>query len=223
MLVYGSLALKLLLGSAVIFVILRLEGKKTAAELTPFDLIFFLVLGGILETPLYDPAIWIWDVLFALLLWGGWVFLINYAIKKTMTVSKILQGEPSVLISEGKINRKALEENRIDLEQLRAMLREKNCYTLRVVNYAILEIDGKFNVIRKDQDDVPSILLIDEGRIDKDTLESIERDENWLLEHLKKEGFHRIEDVFYCEWIPDEGFHVATYEDDNGLDIKLDG
>lgn len=60
---YVNIALKLLLGSTVIFIILRLIGKKTAAELTPFDLIFFLVLGRVLEGSLYDPNVSIWNVL----------------------------------------------------------------------------------------------------------------------------------------------------------------
>ena len=85
---YISITLKLLIGSAIIFFILRLTGKKTTAELTPFDLIFFLVLGGILETPLYDSSISIWEISFGLLVWGGWVLLINYAIKKSLYVSK---------------------------------------------------------------------------------------------------------------------------------------
>lgn len=86
---YISITLKLLIGSAIIFFILRLTGKKTTAELTPFDLIFFLVLGGILETPLYDSIISIWEISFGLLVWGGWVLLINYTIKKTLYVSKV--------------------------------------------------------------------------------------------------------------------------------------
>ncbi len=220
---YVNITLKLLLGSALVFLILRMIGKKTAAELTPFDLIYFLVLGGILEGPLYDPDVTIWNVFYGLLLWGGWVFLINYTIKKTFFVSKILQGEPAVLISEGKINRKVLEENQIDLEQLRAMLRQNNCFALRDANYAILEIDGKINVIRKDREDVPSILLVDEGRIEEETLKSMDRDKEWLFQNLRQKGFNKIEDVFYCEWIPGEGIYVAPYEMKSSMEMKLDG
>lgn len=220
---YISITLKLLIGSAIIFFILRLTGKKTTAELTPFDLIFFLVLGGILETPLYDSIISIWEISFGLLVWGGWVLLINYTIKKTLYVSKVLQGEPSVLISEGKINRKALEENHINLEQLRALLRQNGCFTLRDVQYGILEIDVKISIIRKDQKEIPSILLIDEGRLDEDTRESIGRDKEWLLHQLKEQDYNQIEEVFYCEWIPEDGLHIVAYEAESHLDIKLDG
>lgn len=149
--------------------------------------------------------------------------MINYTIKKTFYTSKVLQGEPSVLINEGKINQKVLEENLIDLEQLRAMLRQNNCYTLRDVKYAILEIDGKLSVIRHDQEDIPSILLIDEGRVDEETLKSLEFDEEWLFQSLEEQGFSRIEDVFYCELIPEEGLYVASSGESNSPDMKLDG
>lgn len=221
--IYTSITLKLLLGSAVIFIILRLIGKKTSAEITPFDLIYFLVLGGILDTPLYEPNVSIWNVLFALLLWGGWVILINYAVRKTFYVSKILQGEPAVLISEGNINRETLENNQIDLEQLRTMLRQNGCFALHDVEYAVLEIDGRVSIIRKDEEEVPSVLLVDEGRIDEETLESMDHDKDWLIEKLEQEGFSQIEDIFYCEWLPDEGLHVVPYEKDRSKDIKLDG
>lgn len=220
---YLNIVLKLLIGSIVIFIILRLIGKKTSAELTPFDLICFLILGGLLETPLYDPAISIWNTLYALIFWGLWVFLINYIIKKTFFISKALQGEPSVLVSEGKINRQALEENQIDLEQLRAMLRQHGCFSLRDVNYAILEIDGILSVIRKDQPDIPSILLVDEGRIDEATLKSMGRDTEWLLQNLEQEGYSQINEIFYCEWVRGKGFYIESNEKNSSSDVKLDG
>ena len=116
-----------------------------------------------------------------------------------------------------------MEENHINLEQLRALLRQNGCFTLRDVQYGILEIDGKISIIRKDQKEIPSILLIDEGRLDEDTRESIGRDKEWLLHQLKEQDYNQIEEVFYCEWIPGDGLHIVAYEDESHLDIKLDG
>lgn len=58
------------------------------------------------------------------------IFCIRLIIKKTLSPSKVLQGEPSILINKGKINRKALQKNPIDVEQLRALLRQQGCFSL---------------------------------------------------------------------------------------------
>lgn len=196
---YLNIILKLVIGSLGLFVVIRLIGKKAVAELTPFDLIYLLVLGGMLEGSLFHPEITIPHLLFALVLWGSIMYVIELTIKKTLRVSKALQGEPSILIREGKIDREAMEKNNVDLEQLRAMLRQHGCFTLRDVSYAILEIDGKVSVIRKDEPEVPSVLLIDEGRVDNDMLTSIDKDEEWLLANLRQLGYNKTEELFYCE------------------------
>lgn len=208
---YWDITLKLLIGSSLIFILLRLMGKKSVAQVTPFDLIFFLILGGILETPLYDPDISLWIVLYGLLLWGAIMFVINLITKKTLEVSKVLQGEPSVLIGEGKIDPHELKKNHIDLEQLRAMLRRSGCFTLRDANYAILEIDGSISLIRKEEKEIPSTLVVDEGRIDEITLKSLGRDKEWLLRSLARMGYDEVKDVFYCEWIPEAGLYAQPY------------
>lgn len=220
---YISIIVKLTLGAIGIFLVIRLIGKKAISELTPFDLIYILVLGGMLEGSLFHPEATIFHLLFALALWGVIIYAIERMSKKTMKASKILQGEPAILIYEGKANHQQLERNNIDLEQLRAMLRQHGCFALNDVNYAILEIDGNVSIIRKDQDEKPSILLVDEGRIDQDTLKSIDRDESWLRQELKKEGYDRVEDLFYCEWVPGVGLFAETYQESKENNQKLDG
>lgn len=220
---YMNIILKLFIGAAGLFIIIRLIGKKALSELTPFDLIYVLVLGGMLEGSLFHPEISIWHLLFALLLWAGIIYLIELSIKKTFYASKLLQGEPAVLIQAGKIDRRELEKNNIDLEQLRAMLRQHGCFTLRDVGYAILEIDGKLSVIRKDQEEVPSVLLVDEGRVDQETLKNIGQDEAWLLTNLRQLGYDEVEELYYCEWIPGEGLHAETYQEEPSSEARLDG
>lgn len=220
---YIDITVKLLIGIVFLFVIIRVIGKKAVAELTPFDLIYFLLLGGLLDSTVFDPKISIWQLLYALALWGALIFSIQLFIKKTLYASKALQGEPSILINEGKINRKELQKNHIDVEQLRALLRQQGCFALRDAKYAILEIDGNLSLIRKDEEEVPSILLVDEGRIDEEVLKSIGQEKEWLLDNLRKLGYERAEQLFYCEWIPSKGFHVEAYQEEFSTNTRIDG
>ena len=51
---YLLIAAKLVIGFAALLVVIRLLGKKHLAQMTPYDIIYLLVFGGILEESIYD-------------------------------------------------------------------------------------------------------------------------------------------------------------------------
>lgn len=220
---YLNIALKMLVGALGLLLIIRIIGKKAISELTPFDLIYVLVLSGMLEGSLFHEPVTVSHLIFAMILWAVIVYTIEVVLKKTKNVTKVIQGEPAVLINEGKLNMDELEKNHIDLEQLRAMLRQHGCYTLNDAYYAILEMNGGLSVIKKSEKQAPSVLLIDEGRIDHDTLEAIEKDEQWLRNELEKESYTDVDEIVYCEWLPGNQIFVSTYNETTADEKRLDG
>lgn len=52
-----SISLKLVFGLVSLMLVTRVLGKKALADVTPFDLIYTLVLGGILEESIYDDKL----------------------------------------------------------------------------------------------------------------------------------------------------------------------
>lgn len=186
-------------------------------------MIYVLVLSGLLEGSIFHEPVTVFHLLFALVLWAVIVYGIEVVLKKTQKVTKVVQGEPAVLISEGKVNMEELDKNHIDLEQLQVLLRKHGCYSLKDAYYAILEIDGGLSVITKSEKQVPSVLLVDEGRIDFDTLSSLDKNETWLRSKLEKLGYWDVENIVYCEWKPGEELHVFTYDDTTTSEQKLDG
>ena len=55
---YIGIASKMLIGSIGIFILIRLLGKKAMSELTPFDLLYILILGALVEEALYDDKVY---------------------------------------------------------------------------------------------------------------------------------------------------------------------
>lgn len=51
-----SITMKLVFGLIGLLLVVRLLGKKSMSEITPFDLVYTLVLGGILEESTYDDS-----------------------------------------------------------------------------------------------------------------------------------------------------------------------
>lgn len=129
---YIGIASKLIIGAIGIFILLRIIGKKAMSELTPFDLIYILLLGAVVEEAIYDDKVNILHVLFAITLWGIFVYVIEKSLQRTEKFSSFIEGEPAILIEKGQLNMKELDANYFDIEQLRSMLRQNEVYQLRM-------------------------------------------------------------------------------------------
>jgi len=209
--VYLQIAFKLLAGAFGVFMVLRIMGKKAISDLTPFDLVYTLVLSGTLEESIYDQQVTIFQLIFTMILWALVVYGIELILEKTEKISKWVEGEPSVLIDKGRINKEQLQKNHMKMEQLRKLLRKNGCHNIKDIDYAILEVDGDMSVIRKSDDKVLSVLLIDDGVIDYDTLEkTVGKDDTWLRNRLDKEGFPNLNEIFYCERLPDDSLYIIS-------------
>lgn len=217
---YIGIATKLLIGAIGIFAVIRIVGKKPMSELTPFDLIYVVLLGALVEESVYDDKVNILHVIFAIILWGLFVYVIEKLLARTEKFSSLIEGEPSVLIDRGQLNMKGLNDNHFDMEQLRTMLRLNGCYAINDCYYAVLEVNGGLTVITKDEKEVPTFLVIEEGKIAKKTLAGIDQNERWLRAELEDLGYMNIEDIIYCEWHAEkEELYVETY--DNTINEKI--
>lgn len=217
---YIGISSKLITGAIGIFILLRIMGKKTMSELTPFDLIYILLLGAVVEEAIYDDKVNVLHVLFAIMLWGLFVYAIEKALQHTDKFSTFIEGEPAILIEKGRLNLKELDANFFDIEQLRSMLRQNNVYSIADVYYAILEVNGNLTVITKDEAVVLSALLIEFGTIQENTLNYIMKDELWLRTELSKQGHNDLREIVYCEWLESsKELKIETY--DNMIHKKI--
>jgi uncharacterized membrane protein YcaP (DUF421 family) len=223
--IYAEIALKIVAGLIGLVVVTRLLGKKEMSQVTPFDFIYALVLGGILEEGIYDQQVSIWQILFAICIWGVSIYIIEVLGQKRDGMKDLLKGKPSLIICNGKLDHKLMKKNHLDLEQLRTMLRKQGVFTLREVRDLYLEPGGDISVkihtksssVTPDilgltpEDEAPSTLLIEEGEIKEKELQSIGKTKNWLIYELKKENYHKIKEIFYGEWSETNGFYIQTY------------
>lgn len=219
-----SIALKLLFGLLGLLLVVRLIGKKSLSNITPFDLVYTLVLGGILEESIYDDKVNIGHLLFALSLWAVMIYFIERVVQRNDRVNRLLKGEPSILLKNGQMNVKELSKNHIEMEQLRTMLRQQQCFSLENAHHVVLENAGQISVIKKSEDDkVMSIMVIDEGVIQDRVLQTNELEKIWLIENLKQEGYVSLESILYAEWSEEKGFYVVTGSDVLNRTYRIDG
>ncbi|WP_286230836.1 DUF421 domain-containing protein [Neobacillus mesonae] len=222
---YGMIALKLIIGLITLVVIVRLIGKKELAQITPLDFVYAVILGGILEESIFDDKVTVGHFIFALAIWALAIFLFERIMQRFEKFRVLIMGEPCLVIRDGELDVKAFEKSKLEPEQLRTLLRQQGIFSLKEVKYAYLETSGNLSVMKYPEFDPvtpaqlkveadsnePSILLVDEGRIEEKGLRMIDKDEDWLRESLKKEGYGSIEEIYCAEWTEREGFFIQKY------------
>lgn len=223
---YLSITIKMVVGLVSLLAVTRLLGKKELSQVTPFDFLYAVVLGGIVEETIYDNKVTPLQVAYSAVLWAGLIYIIEILAKKNNFFRSILKGSESIIVKDGKLNVREMQKNHLEMEQLRTMLRQRGIFSMNEVKHAYLETNGGLSVMKyrkedpvtpemmeMDTEDIdPSILLIDEGEVVDSGLKLAGKDGEWLKDSIKKAGYNDIKDIFCAEWSEKEGFYIVTYK-----------
>ena len=219
---YGQLTMELISGFFSLLLFTRLIGKTQITQLTAFDFISALIMGELLGNAIYDDDTGVAKILFAVTVWGLLIFVVQLVGQKSITLRNLLEGKPSIVIQKGVIDRQALKKNRMSINELQTLLRNKDVFSVREVEYAVLEPNGSLTVLLKPEFDTPTLkdlnipltskslpmLLISDGVILNQELLKIGKKESWLKTELKKQGYVNIDNIFYAEWRKEDGLYV---------------
>lgn len=222
---YYHLSIELIVGFFALFLVTKLLGKTQITQLTPFDFVSALVLGELIGNAIYNKDIGLRYVLYAISLWGSFIYMLEWVTQRYKKTRGILEGNPAIVIRNGKLDRRQLKKNKLDINQLQHLLRDKDIFSIREVEYAILEANGTVNVLRKQQYDKPSnrdfnfkpqpvhmpIALISDGEVLWDNLKQAGYDEEWLLSQLHAKGIVKPNQVFFAEWLEGDSLYVSPY------------
>ena len=206
---YIDVTIKLALGLISLIFVINLSGKGNLAPNSASDQIQNYVLGGIIGGVIYNPSISILQYCIILLIWTILVLSLKWLKTNNHLIKKIVDGSPTILIKNGKVDVEACRSVGLSASDVALKLRGEGIYQLKLVKRAILEQNGQLTVVQMG-DENPKYPIITDGVIQGDVLETIGRDEDWLLETLKKEGYDNISDIFIAEF--DKGvIRVVTY------------
>ena len=172
----------------LVLIIMRLMGKREIGQMQPFELVIAIMIADLASVPMSDIGIPITSGIIPILALLVFQLLISIINLKSIKAREILCGKPRILINKGKIEKSALRKEKITINELQEKLRQKDCFTLDNVEYAILETSGDLSIIQKsEKNGLPYDLVID-GKIMHQNLKKISKDINWLENELKKMG-----------------------------------
>ena len=144
---YVIIALKSIAVYVFIVAAIRVFGKKEFAQLSVVDVVFILLISNSVQTAMVGDDTSLSGGLVAALA----LFAMNYVFKRislgSESMSKVIDGEPVLLIYNGEVRPNALKEASISLEQLKAVVREHGVEEISDVNLAIFEVDGNISVL----------------------------------------------------------------------------
>ncbi|SDC62063.1 MULTISPECIES: DUF421 domain-containing protein [unclassified Candidatus Frackibacter] len=214
----------------------RLLGKQQIAQLSFHDYVNGITFGSIAAVLATDLSQRTWQHLIGLFLFALLTFLMEWITIKSRKARKVIEGEPLVLVHNGKILEDNMKKARFNLKELAAQLRKNNLFDVDQVEYAILETDGSLSVMPKPEyrsltpqdmglsfapEAIPATIII-EGKLLTPNLKQHNLNRVWIKEQLQSHGVDDIQDVFMASYDPSkQKLYIDLYDDELGKD-KVD-
>jgi uncharacterized membrane protein YcaP (DUF421 family) len=144
-----DLVLRAIVGFAFILLLTRAVGRRELSSMEPFDLILLVVIGdlvqqGITQNDFSVTGLMLVTATIALLTVG-----VSFASFKFPRLRPVLDGEPIIVVEDGKPIDRNLRRNRITQEELAAAARQEGIAHIGDVRWAVLETSGKISFVEK--------------------------------------------------------------------------
>jgi uncharacterized membrane protein YcaP (DUF421 family) len=133
-----------------LLIVMRFSGRRTLAQITPFDLVLLLIIAETTQQALLGDDFSLTNafILIATLFLAD-IFL-SYIKQRSPRVAMLIDGTPTVLIRHGEPDERALRRSRVDLDDiLEAARAQHGLARLDQIEFAVLEVGGNISVIGK--------------------------------------------------------------------------
>lgn len=197
----GIIIVRSLIAIFILFITTKILGKKQISQLTIYDYIVGITIGGIAADSIISLNEHFINGMVAILTFSLVAYLISILVLKSTSFNKLLNGSPLFLMEKGEFNYDNLRMSKISIIKFLEEARIKGYYDVSTLDYAVLETNGEisflakaeyqysmpidFKKTKKEKQMLCDTLIID-GEIQKDVLNDLGKDEAWLKEKLKK-------------------------------------
>ena len=145
----------IVLRAAVVFLFIlfltRAVGRRELSSLEPFDLILLVVIGDLVQQAVTQSDYSVTGAMLALSTFGVLTVAVSYLNYRFPRVRPVLEGDPIIVLQDGKPIDRNLRRNRITHEELAAAARQQQVASLDEVQWAVLETSGEITIIPKQQ------------------------------------------------------------------------
>ena len=203
----------------VILVCYKIMGKRELNQLGAVDVVINILIANIAASGIVEESFWV-DA------FGGVVMIVTLQVLMSKIqlhktkVRDIVDGEPSLIIKNGRIDYSELGKIRIDLDDFIMLLRTQGVVNPEDVQYAIIEKNGKLIVFEKK---IPTkvfpLPLIVSGSIKEKALQSFGQSKQWLKDTLRKHEVTNLNEIDYL-FYEEHKFIIYTRQGMNKIKIN---
>ena len=216
-----NVIIRTLIVLTVIFILIKLMGKKQVSQMNMFDYLIGITIGSIVADISLDIEKNFLSGLTCVIIYGLSDILVSILSLKSLTLRNILNSKETPLIENGKINKQNMSKNKITINILQTQARLSGYFNLDEINNAILEPNGLISFDPKEKakpstkKDIGIITknkglvynLIIDGEIIKDNLVHTQKDEKWLEKQIKIKG-KTLKDILLLTIDKDEQINI---------------
>ena len=216
-----TLLLRTVITYFFLILIMRLMGKRQLGELEMTDLVITLLLSEIATAALTDASKPILHSIIPVTTLAFLEIITSFLALKLPKLKSCLSPSPSILIRDGKLDRRQMRKARVSTDELMCELRLKDVFDIDQVQYAIIESSGKISVLKKTADTPPTTKQLGmqttengmmrtvfcDGIYADKSLRALGRDRNWVNKQIKAQGL-----------TPEQVFIVLT---DDGGNLRI--
>lgn len=221
-----TVILKSFLLLIMLFFITKWLGKRQLAQLSIFEFISGIVLGGIVAIHTSTMKYNFTYGIIAMLIWFFVPFIVDMVSLKSKRFRNFVQGESAILIQNGKIMEDNLKKEGFSADDLLENLRYKNIFNVDDVEFALLEPSGTLSVLPKKESLPPSAKDLDiklapqkepqtvimDGKVLLESLANLSLNPTWLETELEKMNVS-LENVFLGQVDSDGQLTIDLYDD----------
>ena len=193
----------------VLFISAKLMGHRQISQLDSFDYISGITIGSIgaeLATNIEEPL----KPLIAMLIYPIFTVAINVLTNKSSALRDFFNGAPTIIMDNGKIYKENMKKEKLDISEFLMMCRQAGYFDISQIQTAVFEDNGRLTILPTSENrpitpsdiglvppqDLIFIEIIMDGRIQSENLRRIGRNEEWLNNQLKAQGFTGSSEVF---------------------------
>lgn len=130
-------------------VVLRISGKREVGQMSILELIVVLLISDAVQNSMVGDNTTVWAGPVAVLTLLGLDYALAWLTRRSKKVRQAIEGEPRLLVRDGRLLRKALREEKLSVDEVETAVRAHGLARIDDVQEAVLETDGSISIIPK--------------------------------------------------------------------------
>ena len=144
-----DIVLRTAIAFSFVFLLTRIVGRRELSSLEPFDLIMLIMMGDLVQQGVTQSDYSVTGIFLAAGTLALMTVLVSYLSFRFKRLRPILDGEPLVIVQDGKAIEGNLKRERLTIEEVAQEARIQQIASLDQVEWAVLERTGEISFIKK--------------------------------------------------------------------------